>query len=194
VIRIELLAPSNLSAFEALFEASASSCFCRYWHFEGTKNEWLGRCAHAADRNRAEQAALVQAEDRRARGLLALEARTAVGWLKLAPRDSVPKLRRLPVYKSLDLGPDEGVHSVTCVLVHPEHRGRGIARALIKAAVEYARACGGRAIEAYPRRTREPIHAEEAWMGPESLFVEADFVPVHDESPYPVLRKTLDAR
>jgi GNAT superfamily N-acetyltransferase len=193
-LRVAPLDPGNVSAFGALFEACGSACFCRYWHFEGTKNEWLGRCAHAADLNRSEQAALVQAEDRRARGLLALEAQTAVGWLKLAPRVSVPKLRRLPVYKSLDLGPDEGVHSVACLLVHPKHRGKGVARVLIKAAVEYARTWGGRAIEAYPRRTREPIHAEEAWMGPESLFVEAGFVPLHDETPYPVFRKTLDAR
>ena len=193
MIRVEPLAPANVAAFEALFDACASSCFCRYWHFEGTKNDWLARCAHDAAANREEHAALVHAEDPRARGLLACAAGAAVGWLKLAPRRSVTKLRRLPVYKSLDLGPDEGVYSVSCFLVHPEHRGRGVARALLQAADRYVRAWGGSAIEAYPRRTVEPIHAEEAWMGPESLFVEQDFAAVHDEGPYPVLRKALSA-
>ena len=29
-----------------LFEATGSPCYCRFFHFEGTNNEWLARCAH----------------------------------------------------------------------------------------------------------------------------------------------------
>ena len=45
-VRVEPLAPAHVPALARLFEACGSSCFCAYWHFEGTKNEWLDRCAH----------------------------------------------------------------------------------------------------------------------------------------------------
>ncbi len=194
VIDVRPLDPSLLGAFAELFDACASSCFCRYWHFEGNKNDWLGRLSRSPDTNRDEQSDLVLANDSRARGLLALEdGGRAVGWMKLAPRSSVPKLRRLPVYKALDLGDDAGVYSVACLLVRPDRRHAGVAKALLAAADGCVRAWGGSSLEAYPRRAREPMHDEEAWLGPEALFLGAGFVAVHDEAPYPVLRKKLDS-
>ena len=125
------------------------------------------------------------------RGLVAMEAGVALGWMKLAPRAVLPKLRRLSVYRPLDLGDDAGVYSVGCFLVRPDHRGRGVARALLAAADTHVLAWGGRAIEAYPRRAEGALHPEEAWMGPERLFIELGFSPLVDVAPYPVLRKTL---
>ena len=101
---------------------------------------------------------------------MALDGGLAVGWMKLAPRALLPKLRRQGVYRALDLGDDAGVWSIGCFLVHPDHRRHGVARALVEAAPEYVRAWGGRAVEAYPHRVPHPPHDEEAWMGPESLF------------------------
>ena len=63
VIRVAALDASLAPAWSELFAACASSCFCRYWHFEGNKNEWLARCAHDATRNRDEQLACVAAMD-----------------------------------------------------------------------------------------------------------------------------------
>lgn len=189
--RIEPLAPSNLAAFEELFGACASPCFCRYWHFGGDKNAWLARCAHDEEESRIENAARVHEGHPEGRGLLALEGERAVGWMKLAPRPIVSKLRRLPVYRGADLGDDEGVHVVGCFLVRPERRRRGIARLLLASAPSAVRAWGGRALEAYPRRSSEPMHDEERWMGPLELFLEQGFVLVAGEGPYPVLRKTL---
>jgi GNAT superfamily N-acetyltransferase len=194
VSRIVALAPEHEPAFAALFEACASSCFCQFWHFEGNKNAWLSRAADDPHQNRTDHAALLVAGDPRADGLLAFDGDLAVGWMKLTPRAAVPKLRRLPVYKALDLGDDDGVWSIGCFLVRPSHRGTGIARALLAAAEAHVLACGGHAIEGYPRRSTEPMHAEEAWMGPETLFTRAGFMPVGGEAwaaPYPVLRKQV---
>jgi GNAT superfamily N-acetyltransferase len=181
----------HLDAWARLFDACHSSCFCRYWHFEGTKNEWLARCAFLPLENRDEQAALVRGDDERARGLIAIEGDAVIGWMKLAPRARLPKLRALPVYRALDLGSDAGVFVVGCVLVHPAHRRRGVARALVAAADMHVRAWGGSAIEAYPRRSPEPMHDEELWQGPVSIFEAGGFEPIHDDGPYPVLRKAL---
>ncbi len=172
-----------------MFEAASSACFCRYWHFTGTKNEWLDRCANRPEENLSELRAAVETRRPEARGLVALDADdTVVGWMKLTARVHVPKLRSLPVYRSLDLGSETTTYSIGCFLIHPTARGRGVARALVAAAPAFVRSWGGRAIEAYPRRSSEPLHPEEAWQGTESVFQKAGFVAVHDVAPYPVYR------
>jgi GNAT superfamily N-acetyltransferase len=198
-IVVSPLSPSNFPAFEALFAATSTACFCRYWHFAGNKNAWLERCAHAPAENLAEHRAAVAAGpevDPTGEGLLA-RARdaapgdAALGWMKLVRRSAVQKLRSLPVYRGLDLGPEDMTYAVGCFLVNGAARRTGIARALLRAAEPYARSRGARAIEGYPRRSPEPLHDEEVWQGPEAMFVEAGWAVVHDVAPYPVYRKVL---
>ena len=188
-MRIVGLGRETLDAFRGLFEAASCGCFCRWWHFEGTKNEWLDRCAHRPEENLSEQAAAALREDDDARGLLALDGHEAVGWMKLAPLAAVPKLRGLPVYRALDLG--ERAWAVGCFLVHPRARRSGVARALLEAAPAYAGARGAHAILGFPRRSSAPLYDEEAWQGPEALFRALGYELLHDEPPYPVYRKVL---
>lgn len=191
--RIEAASVSNLDGLLALFEASSSACFCRYWHFTGTKNDWLDRCANRPEENAAELGAAVRSGDPSGRGLVAIdEAGVVVGWMKLTPRAAVPKLRALPVYRSLDLGDESTTFSVGCFLVHPDQRERGVARALASAASAFARTWGADGVEGYPRRSTFALHAEEAWQGPERAFVDAGFRVLVDATPYPVYRKDVD--
>jgi GNAT superfamily N-acetyltransferase len=191
-MRVVALDDAHFAAWAKLFEACHAPCFCRYWHFAGDKNAWLARCAFEPEKNRDEQASLVRACSPEARGLVAIDdAGAAIGWMKLAPRASLAKLRRQGAYRSLDLGADDGVYSVGCFLVHPDHRRRGVARALLRAAPDFVRAWGGGAIEAYPRRSPDALRDDEMAQGPAALFVELGFAPVFDDGPYPVLRLTL---
>jgi GNAT superfamily N-acetyltransferase len=190
-LRVEPLSEANGAAWAALFEACGCACYCRWWHFGGTKNEWLDRSFHAPETSRDEQLVLVRAGADEARGLLALDGAEAVGWMKLAPRARLPKLRNQGAYRPLDLGPDDGVWSIGCFLVRPDRRKSGVARALVEAADAHVRAWGGSAIEAYPRVAAPPLHDEEVWMGPESVLRAAGYVLLAGEPPYPVLRKTL---
>lgn len=197
-IVVRPLDPSRLDAMRALFDACSSGCFCRYWHFEGTKNDWLERCALRPEENARELESAVRQGDPAGFGLLAFEGAAegradgpALGWMKLAPRVTLPKLRRLPVYRSLDLGPEDTTWSIGCMLVRPEARRRGVARALVTGAEDFARMRGAAAIEAYPRRSTVPLHDEEAWQGPESVFASLGYEAVVDVAPYPVYRKVL---
>jgi GNAT superfamily N-acetyltransferase len=191
-VRIAPLTADNAGAWAALFEASGCACHCRWWHFTGNKNEWLARCFEEPAKNRDEQTALVRAGAPEAQGLLATEDDgSAVGWMKLAPRALLPKLRRQGAYRPVDLGDDEGVWSIGCLLVRPDRRRRGVGRALIEAAPDQVRAWGGRAVEAYPHRVEHALHDEEAWMGPESVFIQLGWQRVHDVAPYPVYRTSL---
>jgi GNAT superfamily N-acetyltransferase len=191
-VRVEEASAAHAPALEALFERAGSPCFCRYWHFSGNKNEWLDRCAHRPEENAAElDAALAGGAPE---GLVAIDHGDVLGWMKLTPRLRVPKLRNLPVYRSLELGDDETTFAIGCFLVDPQHRKIGVARALVRAAPAIARTRGASALEAYPRRSTEKLHDEEAWQGPEHLFVESGFRVVHDVGPYPVYRMDLATR
>jgi GNAT superfamily N-acetyltransferase len=190
-MRLAPLTPDLQGAWAALFDECASGCFCRYWHFEGTKNDWLARLAFTPRVNEEEQRRAVREGHPSGSGIVALDGDTMIGWMKLTARAAVPKLRRLPVYRALDLGPDEGVLAIACLLVHPLHRKQGVARALVKHAIEVAPASGASIVEAYPHRRGEPLRDEEMWMGPHALFEALGFSAVRGNEAYPVMRYVL---
>ncbi len=193
MIEVVPLAPKHLDALSDLFRACECPCFCQYWHFTGDKNAWLERCATSPHLNEAALRADVVRGEARSMGLVALGEERAVGWMKLAPRAVLTKLRTRPVYRALDLGDDDGVLCIGCMLVRPDARRTGVARALVLAATRMAHDRGVRAIEAYPHvppdaGTRAP---EQLWMGPRDLLASLGFQRVAGEDAYPVFRFTL---
>jgi GNAT superfamily N-acetyltransferase len=191
----EAAGPEHRERLAALFEAAGSPCYCRFWHFSGTNNAWLERCATAAAGNRAELEAALAAGSDEARGVVALSGGDVVGWLKVAPAAAVKKAYDRRLYRGLPCfeGDREGVFLVGCALVHPSHRRRGVATALVAGAVRVAAGWGARALEALPRRPREPVSDEELWTGPMGAFTANGFVEVSAFDPYPVLRRELGA-
>lgn len=194
-LSVRWLDAEHADAWAALFARAESACFCRWWHFTGDKNAWLDRCANRPEENEAEARRALAAGDAGASALIAVTARRGapevVGHMALAPRAALPKLRQRPVHKRLDLGADEGIWSVGCVLVDPRWRGKGVARLLLRAGPDLVRARGGRALEGYPRRSAEALRDDEVWMGPDGLFAAEGFVEIGGDGPYPVLRRTL---
>lgn len=191
-ITVAAAGAEHLSGLEALFEAAGSPCYCRFWHFAGTNNDWLARCADGGVENRRELAEALAAGSDEARGVVAL-APEVVGWMKVAPATAVAKAYERRLYKGLPCfaGDRAGVFLIGCALVHPGHRRRGVATALVAGAVRLAPAWGARALEALPRRPREPVGDEELWTGPVSAFTANGFVEVNAFEPYPVLRRDL---
>jgi GNAT superfamily N-acetyltransferase len=175
----------------ALFERSASGCYCEWWHFEGDKNAWLERLAHSPEKNRARLLERVQAPT--LGGVVAV-ARTgeAVGYMKLTPAEAVPKLYAQRPYRGLPCLRDNREHTVTvgCFLVDAAWRRRGVASALLETGIELARATVACAVEAFPRRA-EGLRDEEVWTGPHAVFLRSGFEMVHDLAQYPVLRRML---
>lgn len=190
MITVEAFGERATGDLAALFERAGCACYCRYFHFSGTKNEWLDRLAHRPDEGRDELASAA------ARGeVTGLVARSAeglvVGWAKLTPLAAVAKLRNQGAYRPLDLGDEATTWVVGCLLVSPEVRKGGVARALVARAPDYARERGATRLLGLPRRAALPLYDEEAFAGPERVYVEAGFRVVHDSPAYPVYARDL---
>jgi GNAT superfamily N-acetyltransferase len=116
-------------------------------------------------------------------GLVAYLGDEPVGWAAVEPRPAYQGLLR--VYRTPWEGrsedpADETVWSVTCILVRAGYRGRGLSFALADAAVEFARARGARALEAYPMRTEAGhITWDEIHVGTERAFAAAGLADVN---------------
>ena len=178
----------DLAGLTALFEAADARCFCQYWHFEGDKNEWLARCFPDPSENRVALAA--QASEGELEGVVATEEDAVVGWAKLAFAEVLPKPYAQRFYRSLPCfrGDRTGVALLSCMLVHPRHRRRGVSRRLVEAAIARARAMGARSLEVLPRRVGHHVADEELWTTPYPSLRELGFVEVDGEGPYPVMR------
>lgn len=138
---------------------------------------WRGR-ASDPERNKAALHGLAESGD--TPGLLAYDGGTAVGWVSIAPREQHGALMRSRLY-----GPTEderGVWSIVCFYVHPSARHKGVAKTLLDAAVEHARAHGATAIEAFPHNRRPD------YTGARELFERRGFEPVRTTSTRTIVR------
>lgn len=110
-------------------------------------------------------------------GVLAYEGDEPVGWAAVAPRSetayarsrTIPHLDDLPVW------------SLWCVRVRPGHRKQGISHALVAGAVDFARAHGAPAVEAYPVDNGDArVDVTMAYVGMRRNFERAGFVHAAD--------------
>jgi GNAT superfamily N-acetyltransferase len=123
-------------------------------------------------------------------GLLALHDQLAVGWCRVTPRDAVPGLDRAFRTRRVD---DVPVWSISCFYIRKGHRREGIMTALITAAIEYARAAGAPALEAYP--LDGAVSPSATSTGYASTFARAGFSEIARRSPErPIMRLQLEGR
>ncbi len=119
-------------------------------------------------------------------GLLAYLGDEPVGWCAVAPRTAYPRLAASRRLKPVD---DLPVWSVTCFFVARAHRRRGVSRALLEAAAEFARARGGQILEGYPTEPRGQQPDLFVYTGLASTFRKAGFVEVARRTPRrPIMR------
>ena len=134
--------------------------------------------------NRADLKALVDAG--KPPGLLGYRGRVPVGWVSIGPRADYARLRRSPVMKAVD---EQPVWSVICFVVPAAHRAQGVAQALLRGAIAYARRQGATLIEAYPVDKRGRSKDEYMWFGAKSMFDHAGFREVARRKPQrPIVR------
>ena len=128
-------------------------------------------------------------------GLVAYRDGRAIGWVSLAPREDYERLTRAKVLAPID---DKPVWSIVCFVVSRSARGSGVAKALLEAAVSFAREHGATTLEAYPVASeRGRVPAADAFHGTQSMFERAGFAVVEvrrfnaTSPPRPIMRREL---
>ncbi len=184
------LAPHHAAPLAALFERSGTSCYCRWYDFDGDKNQWLDRCYNHPEINRTDLLAGVN--QGATQGVVAALGEQVVGWMRLEPAEKLTKAYDQRLYRGLPCfdGDRSGVFTIGCFLVDPAQRGQGVARDLLRAGVARAKSLGATALEAFPRRDTM-LGPEAVWTGPFELYTAEGFSIVNDFGPYPVMRLTL---
>lgn len=150
------LTKDTLPDFERLFEKhpapGAFGCWCLY-HQRPSAELAAGKQQHSrvkqAARNRDEKRELV--EKGRSHGILVFWKGEPVGWCQFGPEEELPRIENYRDYRRLARKGDiERLWRITCFVVDPKYRKRGVASAGLKAALEAIRNKGGGLVEAYP--------------------------------------------
>jgi GNAT superfamily N-acetyltransferase len=125
-------------------------------------------------------------------GLIAYRTGRPIGWISLGPRADYTKLAHSPVMKPVD---DAPVWSIVCFFVDARERGNGVAEALLKAALAWARKQGVTLVEAYPVDRARRGADDSMWFGAKSMYDAAGFREVARRKPTrAVVRRRLRPR
>lgn len=192
-LAIQPLTPSRWPDLEAVFMGRGCSvargCWCM-WYRRSGRQELPAANSRRAKVNRAALKRLVDAKGEP--GLIAYDGKTPVGWISLGPRERFKKLARSPVMKPVDEKP---VWSIVCFVVPSPFRGQGVARALLRGAIAFARRRGAASLEAYPVDKPGRSSDEAMWFGAMSMYLRAGFKEVARRKPgRPVVRLSLRGR
>jgi GNAT superfamily N-acetyltransferase len=170
-ISVRSLTPDLMESLRIVLRGSwGSSCWCMHPRCTDAGIRALPGEGGGSKRRRA--AMLKLAERPVAPGLIAFEGEEPVGWIAIAPRE---ELARVDASRATPRVDDLLVWVIPCITVLEAVRGKGIAVALIKAAVAYAGSRGALMVEAYPRAGDARAGDDNAYFGTEALFRRAGF-------------------
>jgi GNAT superfamily N-acetyltransferase len=99
-----------------------------------------------------------------------------VGWVGVGVRTETPRLMNSRTIPTID---DQPVWSIGCFRIRPGYRRKGVAKALLAAVVDAARAAGAPGVEAYPIDPGgKRVDATLGFVGFASMFESAGFTEV----------------
>ena len=185
-VEIHTLIPARWKDLETLFgpRGACGGCWCMEFRLPPAEFQALkGEGNRRALRKRVRDGPAPP-------GLLAYDEEEPIGWCAVGPRDEFSKLDRSRVAARVDERP---VWSIVCFFVRKDHRRRGVTRALIDAAIDFAREHGADLLEAYPIDPRKPdVPPVFACHGLASAFLGAGFEEVARRSETrPILRRPV---
>jgi GNAT superfamily N-acetyltransferase len=184
---IEIATSDRWNDVTDLFERSGphggnpqtNGCWCQFWHLRGDAY-WNG---HGAENRRGLEAEIRGGTEP---GLLAYADEIPVGWCRLGPREGFERLEHSRKLARVD---DQAVWSVVCFYVHPSAKRKGVASALLDAAIARATAHGAPILEGYP--VREGHMNIDAYTGYLPMFLDAGFEVARAAGRRTIVRRTL---
>jgi GNAT superfamily N-acetyltransferase len=175
---------ANCDDLEAVFGTRGAAANCQCQRFKLRPREAFRKfpAAERAARLRS-QTRCGDPESTVTSGLVAYLDREPVGWCAVEPRPAYEGLvrnNRVPWDGRTEDKSDASVWAATCIVARVGFRRRGIGYALARAAVDFARERGARALEAYPILTQpgQEITSDELHVGTPSIFAAAGLTEV----------------
>jgi GNAT superfamily N-acetyltransferase len=187
---VRAFTPELLPDWLAFFDHDAfadnpewAPCYCTFFHADSAEKPFEER---GGPENRAAACALLAAG--RMAGYLAYAGGKVVGWCHAAPRLLIPNVQLDP-RRAVDDA--ERVGAVVCFVIAAPYRRRGIARALLDAALDGFRRQGLAIAEAYPRQYS--TDDADNYHGPLALYLQAGFEPFREAEGLTIVRMRLAA-
>ncbi|MDQ4138781.1 MAG: GNAT family N-acetyltransferase [Actinomycetota bacterium] len=192
------IVPANEASWDDLqtifgTRGDAARCQCQWYKMRAT--EWDRGAVPVEERaaRLREQTGCGHAERTSTSGLVAYSGGEPVGWCAVEPRTAYVRLRTKPLVWAgrTEDKDDDGVWSVTCFTVRAGYRRRGVSHALARAAVDFSRERGARAVEGYPLVLQPGQEATwgELFVGSVSVFAGAGFTEVSHPTPRRVVMR-----
>jgi GNAT superfamily N-acetyltransferase len=181
------IVPANEASFEdlqAVFGTRGPAAYCQCQRYKLRPREAFAKfpVEERAHRLRL-QTECGHPDSDTTSGLVAYLDGEPVGWCAVEPRTAYEGLlrnNRVPWEGRSEDRADDSVWAVTCVFVRAGFRGRHAGYALVRAAVDFARRRGARALEGYPLLTQPgaKITWDEIHVGSRSMFEAAGLAQV----------------
>jgi GNAT superfamily N-acetyltransferase len=171
--------PANQASWEDLQtvfgRAGAARCQCQ--RIKLGDHDWFRMPVEARAHRLREETDCGHPESRATTGMVAYLDGEPVGWVAVEPRANYRRLRGSSVpWAGRNEDPDDpDVWAIVCFAIRAGYRRRRLTRPLAEAAVEYARANGAKAVEAYPMvpQTGHSISWGEMNVGSRNTFLAA---------------------
>jgi GNAT superfamily N-acetyltransferase len=192
-IEVVELSPELVDDYFQLFDHAFrdnplwNGCYCWY-HDDVSGQPW--RPVEDGAEHRRLRAEKVRSGT--ARGLLAYSAGVPVGWCNVAPRSEYANLRfAIKAVQESDADPAV----IMCFVIDPDHRGQGVASALLRAALDVSRRWGVPWLEGYPADPKafddDLPKTAQAYTGPLAMYEAAGFEVARDLGDWKVVRHRL---
>ncbi|MEP7208447.1 MAG: GNAT family N-acetyltransferase [Casimicrobiaceae bacterium] len=186
-IRVELIGPRHRDDFVRFFDHERgpafadnpgwAKCYCHYYHVPKT----LDWDAFDGPANRIAMTARIDVGEME--GFLAYAAdevspslSRVVGWLNAQPLHKLPHCwGRLGIPPPAVDAPAASTAAIVCFVIAPPWRRRGVARALLRGALDAFAARGIRRVLAFPFTAGSDASPDAHYHGPHALFLETGF-------------------
>jgi len=195
---VERLSPATRDDYLAFFDHERgpafsdnpewARCYCQFYRIPRAL-DWK---TFTGDQNRIAASASIACGE--AEGYLAKAGGETVGWLHAAPRHKLPHaFERLRVDPpDIDV-PAREAAIIVCFVIAPAWRRRGVATALLDAALADLAARGIAIVDAFPFKAGDSASATDHYHGPESLFASRGFLPIGGNDDVTIVRRRLAA-
>jgi ribosomal protein S18 acetylase RimI-like enzyme len=163
-----------------------AKCYCHYYQVPKS----IRWASLSAPQNRTAMQARIEVGEME--GFLAFDGGEVVGWVNAQPRHKLPHcFAHLGISPTpLACAPFEAA-AIVCFVIAPTQRRRGIARALLRGAIESLAARGFKVVDAFPFKSGDSELAADHYHGPLLIFLDAGFSVLSEHKDLTVVRKLL---